>query len=272
MTHLEELTAERIRWAGLAGRAHGNPDRTAGAFVLLHGLTFDRHMWDPVLDALPEDRRAIAFDLPGHGGSRALDRPGLEPAVDAIHEAVLDAGVEAPIVVGHSIGGPLATIYAATHEASGVVVVDAPLRFEPFAAQLRAHREQLSGDDFDAVWEPYRRSMRLDLLTAGQRRLLRAGDHASRDVVLGYQHDLLEVPLDEVLRRRSEGLEALRRKGTPYLALHAKPVDPAESAFVNEGLPQAELVVWPVWHHFPHVAAPDRFAVLLTQFAATACA
>jgi hypothetical protein len=29
-------------------------------------------------------------------------------------------------------------------------------------------------------------------------------------------------------------------------------------------LPQAETVVWPVGHHFPHLAYPDRFAALLT--------
>ncbi len=108
----------QVRWAGLAGRDHGDPSAPGPAFVLLHGLTFDRRMWYPVLDALPEGQRAIAFDLPAHGGS-------------------------------------------------------------------------------------------------------------------------------------------------PYVALHAKSVDAEERPFVAEQLPQAEILVWPVEHHFPHVAEPERFARLL---------
>ena len=46
--------------------------RFGAPFVFLHGLTFDSRMWAPVLDALPSGHRAIAFDLPGHGGSAAL--------------------------------------------------------------------------------------------------------------------------------------------------------------------------------------------------------
>ena len=45
-------TSTRIRWAGLTGRERNGVD--GASFVLLHGLTFDRRMWGPILDALPE--------------------------------------------------------------------------------------------------------------------------------------------------------------------------------------------------------------------------
>src|SRR5689334_5552448 len=83
----------RIRWAGLAGRQHGDEAASGRPLVLLHGLTFDRRMWDPLLELLPEQQRAIAFDLPGHGGSPPLSEPGLASVVEAIHEAVLEAGL-----------------------------------------------------------------------------------------------------------------------------------------------------------------------------------
>src|SRR4051812_41314526 len=104
--------ATRIRWAGLAGRQHGGEEGSGRPLVLLHGLPFARRMWDPLLELLPDRQRAIALDLPGHGGSPPLSEPGLAPVVEAIHEAVLEAGLDRPIVVGHSIGGPLATVYA----------------------------------------------------------------------------------------------------------------------------------------------------------------
>lgn len=277
MTTLRQLGAEvtteiepdavRIRWAGLAGREHGR--RSAGAcFVFLHGLTFDRLMWYPVLDALPEGYRAIAFDLPDHGGSAPLMRPGLAPVVEAVHDAVLDAGLQAPIMVGHSIGGPLAAIYAATYPAAGVVSIDAPLRLEPFAELLLSVAPQLQDDRFDETWDLFRKSWHTELLTEPQRELLRAADRATQEQVLGYQADLLERPLGEVLSWRDEGLRALAHAGVPYLSLASSgPVAPEERAFLAERLPQAEIVVWPLGHHFPHVAEPDRFVRLLAAFA-----
>ena len=51
-------------------------------FVLLHGLTFDRRLWEPVLAALPASAPAVALDLPGHGAEPPLPEPGLEPVAD----------------------------------------------------------------------------------------------------------------------------------------------------------------------------------------------
>ena len=99
--HLVTTEASRVRWADLAGRPHGDIDASGRSFVFLHGLTFDHRMWDPVLDALPANHPAVALDLPGHGGSPSLPRHNLEAVADAIHEAVRDAGLVAPIVVGH---------------------------------------------------------------------------------------------------------------------------------------------------------------------------
>jgi len=188
--------------------------------------------------------------------------------VAAIHEAVLDDGAEAPILVGHSIGGPLATIYAATFPCSGVISIEAPIRLEPFAAQLQSLRPQLTGEEFAATWARFKESWRMDLVPDDARALLRAGEGAPQELVLAYQSDLLDRPLEDVVRLRDEGLERLRERGTPYIALHANPVDSAERAWLADRLPQASSLVWPVRHHFPHVADPGRFAALLTGFAA----
>ncbi len=261
-------TSPRVRWAGLAARPHGDEDAGGRPFVFLHGLTFDHRMWEPVLQALPEGHRAIAFDLPGHGASPAVAQRGLQPVVEAIHDAVVAAGLDAPIVVGHSISGPLAMIYAATYEAAAVVSVDAPVRVEPFAELLGSLAWQLRGDGFDEVWSRFRASMHAEQLPGATRVLLRAGDHASQEVVLAYQADLLERPLEEIVRWRDAGIERLRGKHTPYLSLQANPVDASDRAWLFDRLPHAELVVWPVGHHFPHLAQPTRFADLLTGLAA----
>lgn len=259
-------------WAGLTGRSHGDEDAAGRPFVFLHGLTFDHRMWEPVLELLPTKHRAIAFDLPGHGGSPLPGKPGLAPVVEAVHQAVAEAGLDAPIVVGHSIGGPLAAIYAATHPAAAVVSIEAPIRIEPFAALLESLRPQLTGDRFDEVWAIFRQDMQPDAVPAPYRPLLSAGDRAAQDVFLSYQADLLDRPLDEVVRWRNGGMAELRRLGTPYVSLHSKPVSQAEQGELLERVPQAEVVVWPVGHHFPHLAHPARLAALLTGLAAATAA
>src|SRR5262245_18957449 len=256
------------RWAGLAGREHGERDATGASFVFLHGLTCDRRMWDPVLELLPASHRAIAFDLPGHGESRPITDSGLAPVVETIHEAVQETGLERPIVVGHSIGGPPAAIYASTYPAAAVVSIEAPIRFEPFAAMLASLRPQLAGDRFPEVWAMIEQSLQIGAVPAARRSLVQMDEPASREVFVSYQADLLDRPLDEVVRWRESGLDQLRRRQVPYISLHANPVDQDERDWLLERLPQAEVVVWPVGHHFPHLADPGRFAALVTGLAA----
>ncbi len=254
-------------YAGLAATERVGTDPEAPAFVLLHGLTFDRSMWEPVMDALPPRHRAVAFDLPGHGGSPPIDARGLAPVVDAVHAAVGAAGIDVPIVVGHSIGGPIASIYASANPAAGVVNVEAPIRIEPFAGMVRAIAPQLSGPGFGEVWSQLRATWGMDDVPAPYRELLRPADRAAQDVVLRYQADILERPLGEVLRWRDDGMAALAAAGLPYLCLLARHADPADLAWLAERLPQADVVVWPVEHHFPHLARPALFAELLAELA-----
>ena len=71
----------------LAGDLTGEPGRTP-PLVLLHGLTFDRTSWHPVLaelTALDPGGPVLALDLPGHGESPPWPGYDLEPIADAVH-------------------------------------------------------------------------------------------------------------------------------------------------------------------------------------------
>jgi pimeloyl-ACP methyl ester carboxylesterase len=260
--------ASRVRWADLAGRPHGDIGATGRPFVFLHGLTFDHRLWDPVLEALPVTHPAVALDLPGHGGSPALPCHHLEAVADAIHEAVLDAGLAEPIVVGHSIGGPIASIYAIKYPSSAIVTVDQPVPVAPFAHVVRSLAGRLAPDSFAETWEMFRESMHIELVPARNRPLLQAGEAATREQVLSYWAELLERTPEDLSRWVDDQLARARAVALPYLALRGRDVDPEEREFLNDRLPQAEVVVWPVGHHFPHLADPARFAAMLTGLAA----
>jgi pimeloyl-ACP methyl ester carboxylesterase len=95
----------------LAGDLAGDASDRRPPLVLLHGLTFDRTMWRPALAHLAEldpGRRVLALDLPGHGESPAWAGYDMEGLADGVHRAVDEAGLKAPVLVGHSAGGVIA--------------------------------------------------------------------------------------------------------------------------------------------------------------------
>lgn len=75
--------------AGLAADDVGGSDARP-PLVMLHGLTFDRTMWQSALAQLAHidpGRRALAFDLPGHGESPDWESYDLDRVAHGMHRA-----------------------------------------------------------------------------------------------------------------------------------------------------------------------------------------
>ena len=63
--------------------------------------------------ALAEDRPVYALDLPGHGGSaKEIDDGSVAALADAVIDYLDAAGIGAAHLVGHSLGGAIATTIA----------------------------------------------------------------------------------------------------------------------------------------------------------------
>src|SRR5580704_10494958 len=82
--------------------------------VLVHGFGADLNAWMFNQPALAETRRAVAFDLPGHGGSTKV----LDKAVDAesfaadLDRTLAALAIDKLHLVGHSMGGAIALVFA----------------------------------------------------------------------------------------------------------------------------------------------------------------
>ena len=118
MDQIGQETETEIEGVDVAGPSDAQP------IVFIHGSMFTRKMWAPQRDALSDEFRVIAPDLPGHG-TRANGPFRMEPALDLLDEIVETLADGHAILVGLSLGGYVVTEYASRHpeKVDGLVLV-----------------------------------------------------------------------------------------------------------------------------------------------------
>jgi pimeloyl-ACP methyl ester carboxylesterase len=253
------------RFTGLAADSHGEPDQRP-PLVLLHGLTFDRSMWRPALESLhtiDPRRQVLAFDLPGHGESSDLPSYEIDGVVDTLHRAIEEAGLQAPVVVGHSMSAIVATAYAAQHATRGVVNVDQSLQVAPFGELLKSLADKIRGPGFPAVWSMLAVGFHTELLPKSGQDLVLSTCRPRQEIVVGYWQEVLDRPISELMGMAESLLTRLKTAGLPYVVVAGDDLEPGYRSWLEEALPQAAVMVWPRSGHFPHLAHPERFAKVL---------
>lgn len=79
---------------------------------LLHALGGSARVWDGAIAALGTDFEAVAIDLPGFGDAPAAADLSVAGMVDHVAEVVRMRGAPRWLLIGHSMGGKVATIVA----------------------------------------------------------------------------------------------------------------------------------------------------------------
>ncbi len=105
-----EAGGRRLRLLDLGGDDIAS---RATPVVLVHGFGADLNSWMFNQPVLAESRRAVAFDLPGHGGStKAVGAGDAEALAAAVADALDALGLDRVHLVGHSMGGAIAVSLA----------------------------------------------------------------------------------------------------------------------------------------------------------------
>lgn len=260
-------------FAGLVGDDVGRTDERP-PLVLLHGLTFDRRMWRPALaelETIDPGRRAIALDLPAHGDSPESSSYSMEALVERLHEAVVAAHLENPVVVGHSLSAGAASVYAARYPTSGVVSVEGTLRVGGFASMAQSLEPVLRSPGFGDAWGRITDHVfRLGEVSPEVRDFVHATSQPRQEIVLGYWQDLFERTPAELDAWALRGSAAIREAGVQYVAVVGQEPSSDDLDWIQTNMPDARTLVWPNSGHFPQLAHPRRFAELLADSASWA--
>ena len=102
-------------WLAAGWVGHATPDgaftyeargsRQAPALVFLHGIGGGAMAWRPQLEAFSPDFHAVAWDMPGYGGSKPLESVTFAGLAAALRRFLDALDLRNPVIVGHSIGG-----------------------------------------------------------------------------------------------------------------------------------------------------------------------
>ena len=120
------------------------------AVVLVHGLGSDYDDWLPVARDLARDHRVVFVELPGHGMAPMTMPFALEQAALALDRALAEQAPGPVILVGHSVGGLVATAEAlhSPGRVRGLVLVETAL-----SPQLSRGEADTLLQQFDHDWD-----------------------------------------------------------------------------------------------------------------------
>ncbi|WP_284264539.1 alpha/beta fold hydrolase [Bradyrhizobium iriomotense] len=104
-----------------AYEAAGSPE--AVSLVFLHGIGGAARAWRHQLATFGSRFRAIAWDMPGYGGSKPLPNVSITALAEALQEFLQQIEADKPVLVGHSIGGMIVQQWLAQYPRAARAVV-----------------------------------------------------------------------------------------------------------------------------------------------------
>jgi pimeloyl-ACP methyl ester carboxylesterase len=135
------------------------------ALVFLHEGLGSVGLWRDFPDRLARatGRRALVYSRAGHGQSDLPDEDRTpqfmhEEALDVLPGLLEDAGIERPVLVGHSDGGSIALIHASRHPVAGLVLLAPHVFVEDITvASIEEARETFATTDLGERMARYHR-------------------------------------------------------------------------------------------------------------------
>ncbi|MBF6127054.1 alpha/beta fold hydrolase [Nocardia brasiliensis] len=235
----------------------------APTVVFIPGFLDDRHVWDPLITRSTLDTtRCVPVDLAGCGDRLAEPGPySLARFADDVL-AVLDSLASPVVLVGQSMGAPiaeLAAVAAGSRVRGLVLLTPVPLAGTAFPEDVVAPFRAMAGDE--RAQSRARTDLSFALPPAELRRLARAGAHIRAEVVAGLVDSWnLGLPSAPLPSRFTGSVLIVRGDRDPMVTAAMV------TAQVAPRFPQAQLHTIADSGHWPHLEQPAAVARLLDSF------
>lgn len=231
------------------------------AVVLVHCWMCQRSFWDNQVPVLKETYRVITLDLPGHGDAGATRESwtiaGYGEDVAGLIEHL---GLERVVLVGHSMGGPVALKAASIRAGSvlGVVAVDTlhDAEFDynrPEAKRMVKAFQENFAETCDAFVGYMFPEENVEQIEAEVRRV--GCEESNQDVGKALMLDFGQLDL----------VALFQEAGVPIRAINAAAPQNPTQIETNRKYSDFDAVLVENVGHYPHMTRPDVFNPLLLQ-------
>jgi pimeloyl-ACP methyl ester carboxylesterase len=252
-SHRAKLDGARIHYVN-----YGKGDE---ALVLIHGWTQSADAWRDNVADLAARSRVIVVELPGHGQT---DKPKVTYSMDyfarAVEAVMRDAKVKRAVLVGHSMGTPVARQFYRKYpeQTLAIVIVDGSLRPFDNKAMLDQLIAGLRGPKYRDVIDQMFGMMFGPALSAESRQLVKASTENTPQYVLASAFESVTDP----------SIWGEDKINVPVLAIMAK--NPFLPPNVEESFraiaPQMEFHMWEGVGHFIMMEKPKEFNAAVIQW------
>ena len=259
-------------------KTYGNGDRV---FLLIHGFGASTFSFRYVVEPLSKLGKVVVFDLTGFGLSERPERSKFNPnpysrngQVEITRRLIETLNLDNIILVGHSMGGTIATIFAVRYpEMVDKLVLEDPAIFEtggmPRALQI-FFESPVGRFLFTLFVKPLTKSLESVIYKA-----FYDPSKVTADVLEGYKKSLEVTNWDKglyeilIADNRIDFLDKISEINIPVLVVTGKNdriVPEDDSQKINSILKNSRLILVDGCGHIPHEEKPDVFVDAVRNF------
>jgi len=263
------------------GNLHVEHYGTRGSpIILIPGLACGSWVWTETIAQLQSNHQLYAITLAGFDGRPAGGGEGFDSMVSSLRELIESKHILQPILVGHSMGGTLAMLYAERYSDSihGVVAVDGLPVFpgtenlaEPERRSLADRvRSQLTTGTQQQFQDQQLVYMQTIGVMSGEKARLLAARSSRSDPVATANFAAADMMLD--LRANLHNIKVPVLEIVPYDAAEQAALGFDENGKVTyyrsllNGVANLTLAPISPSRHFVMVDQPEAFLIVLNQF------
>jgi pimeloyl-ACP methyl ester carboxylesterase len=227
------------------------------ALVFLHGWCGDHEYWKHQVDAFAADYRVVTLDQAGHGESgkdrQAWSAAGLAADVETVVNAL---GLRRVILVGHSMGGPVALLAARRMPGTVVAVIGADTlhnaEFQTPEEVKKNFQEAFAKDFKGTMREGLKGLLHKNTDAELKKWLLTRAEAQDPKMALGLMRDLSGLDLKMLLKEAAVPVRCINSAG-------GFPFFTATAVAINKKYADFNAVTIEGVGHYPMLEKPAEF-------------